>query len=98
MREAIELVLRVAFLELRLHRLEANIQPGNHASIALARGAGFKREGFSPQISEDQRALARPRAVGFVSRRLASRPRPFLRPLGDVGCPNSILLGCCFGL
>jgi ribosomal-protein-alanine N-acetyltransferase len=49
MREAIELVLRVAFSELRLHRLEANIQPGNHASIALARGAGFKREGFSPR-------------------------------------------------
>ncbi|HEX3804312.1 MAG TPA: GNAT family protein [Solirubrobacteraceae bacterium] len=49
MREAIELVLQVAFVELRLHRLEANIQPGNQASIALARGAGFKREGFSPR-------------------------------------------------
>jgi [ribosomal protein S5]-alanine N-acetyltransferase len=49
MREAIELVLREAFLNLRLHRIEANIQPGNHASIALARGAGFSREGFSPR-------------------------------------------------
>lgn len=49
MREGIELVLRAAFLELRLHRLEANIQPGNAASIALARGAGFQREGFSPR-------------------------------------------------
>jgi ribosomal-protein-alanine N-acetyltransferase len=49
MREGIELVLRAAFLELRLHRLEANIQPGNQASLALARGAGFKREGFSPR-------------------------------------------------
>ena len=49
MREGIELVLRAAFLELRLHRLEANIQPGNQASIALARGAGFQREGFSPR-------------------------------------------------
>jgi [ribosomal protein S5]-alanine N-acetyltransferase len=49
MREGIELVLRSAFVELRLHRLEANIQPGNHASIALARGAGFQREGFSPR-------------------------------------------------
>jgi [ribosomal protein S5]-alanine N-acetyltransferase len=49
MREGIELVLRRAFLTLRLHRVEANIQPGNRASIALARGAGFRREGFSPR-------------------------------------------------
>ena len=49
MREGLELVLRRAFVDLRLHRLEANIQPGNAASIALARGAGFQREGFSPR-------------------------------------------------
>jgi ribosomal-protein-alanine N-acetyltransferase len=49
MRDGIELVLREAFLTLRLHRIEANIQPGNNASIALARGAGFSREGFSPR-------------------------------------------------
>ena len=46
MREGIELVLRHAFLTLRLHRIEANIQPGNHASIALARGAGFQPRGL----------------------------------------------------
>jgi ribosomal-protein-alanine N-acetyltransferase len=49
MRDGIEPVLKVAFSDLRLHRLEANIQPGNHASIALASGAGFRREGFSPR-------------------------------------------------
>jgi ribosomal-protein-alanine N-acetyltransferase len=49
MREGLELVLRNAFANLRLHRVEANIQPDNLASIALARGAGFRREGFSPR-------------------------------------------------
>jgi ribosomal-protein-alanine N-acetyltransferase len=41
------LVLRRSFVELRRHRVEANIQPGNGASIALARRCGFVREGFS---------------------------------------------------
>jgi [ribosomal protein S5]-alanine N-acetyltransferase len=49
MRAGIELVLRHAFIDLRLHRIEANIQPDNRASIALASGAGFRREGFSPR-------------------------------------------------
>ena len=49
MRDGLKLVLREAFLSLRLHRVEANIQPDNKASIALAQGAGFRREGFSPR-------------------------------------------------
>ena len=49
MREAMELVLDYGFGTLALHRLEANIQPGNAPSIALARGAGFRLEGFSPR-------------------------------------------------
>lgn len=49
MREGLQAVLRYAFRTLKLHRLEANIQPGNVASIALARACGFKKEGFSPR-------------------------------------------------
>ena len=49
MTEAMQLVLRQAFAELGLHRLEANIQPANTASIALAKRAGFELEGFSPR-------------------------------------------------
>jgi ribosomal-protein-alanine N-acetyltransferase len=47
MSEGLELVLRRAFTELRLHRIEANIQPANGASLALVGRCGFVREGFS---------------------------------------------------
>jgi ribosomal-protein-alanine N-acetyltransferase len=35
---------------LRLHRLDAQIQPGNHASVALVRRLGFRNEGYSPDL------------------------------------------------
>jgi len=47
MTAALQLALRYAFEYLKLHRLEANIQPGNLASIALVKRAGFVREGYS---------------------------------------------------
>jgi [ribosomal protein S5]-alanine N-acetyltransferase len=49
MAEGMALLLDHAFGPLALHRLEANIQPGNAPSIALARGAGFRLEGYSPR-------------------------------------------------
>lgn len=48
MSEAIRLVIGYAFGPLRLHRLEANIQPGNHASIRLVKRNDFRYEGYSP--------------------------------------------------
>jgi [ribosomal protein S5]-alanine N-acetyltransferase len=47
MGEGMQLLLRHAFTTLGLHRVEANIQPGNHASIALAERSGFELEGYS---------------------------------------------------
>jgi len=49
MRAGLAQAVRLAFSELKLHRLEANIQPGNAASIALVRSCGFTKEGFSPR-------------------------------------------------
>jgi ribosomal-protein-alanine N-acetyltransferase len=49
MGEGLELVLRHSFRHLKLHRLEANIQPGNDASRRLVERAGFEYEGYSPR-------------------------------------------------
>jgi len=50
MSEGLALVLRHAFCELRLHRLEANIQPANQASLRLVGRLGFRQEGYSPAM------------------------------------------------
>jgi ribosomal-protein-alanine N-acetyltransferase len=42
-------VLRDAFRKAGLHRLEANIQPGNEASRRLVERLGFRLEGLSPR-------------------------------------------------
>jgi ribosomal-protein-alanine N-acetyltransferase len=48
MQEGLTLAKQHAFRSLGLHRLEANIQPDNHRSIALVRRCGFVKEGISP--------------------------------------------------
>lgn len=47
MTEGLILALGWAFRDMRLHRVEANIQPDNDASRALIRRLGFRREGLS---------------------------------------------------
>lgn len=49
MTEAVELILRHAFKTLKLHRVEANVQPQNTASIAVLQRTNFTKEGFSPK-------------------------------------------------
>jgi ribosomal-protein-alanine N-acetyltransferase len=50
MRQAVSLVIPIAFKRLKLHRLEANVQPDNLTSIALLRSCGFSKEGLSPRF------------------------------------------------
>jgi ribosomal-protein-alanine N-acetyltransferase len=47
--EGVAQVLLDAFGRHGLHRVEANIQPGNTPSLALARRLGLQRGGFSPR-------------------------------------------------
>jgi ribosomal-protein-alanine N-acetyltransferase len=47
MSEGLGLVLEAAFRTLGLHRVEANVQPDNAASLRLVERAGFAREGYS---------------------------------------------------
>lgn len=49
MYEGLSLALHFYFKVLKLHRLEANIQPKNFKSLNLVRKLNFRREGFSPK-------------------------------------------------
>ena len=91
MREGMCLALRIGFRTLGLHRVEANIQPGNDASIRLAKGLGFRREGYSPRylkiggrwkdherwalLAEDWKKLLPRKTAGRAPGREGGRPR-----------------------
>ena len=49
MTEGLCAVLSIAFTDIELHRVEANVQPENYPSIALVQRIGFRLEGFSPR-------------------------------------------------
>lgn len=48
--DGVDLVVRYAFTEMGLHRLEVNIQPGNQPSRNLVKRLGFRLEGLSPDF------------------------------------------------
>ena len=47
MSEGLRLVLDTSFRDLGLHRVEANVQPGNVRSLEFLARSGFTREGYS---------------------------------------------------
>ena len=49
MTEGLRLLMDHAFGELRLHRLEADVDPRNERSLRLLERLGFQREGFARQ-------------------------------------------------
>ncbi len=68
MTTAVETVCRIAFDDLGLHRLEANIQPDNKASTGADRAGRFREGRLFPPISEDRRRMARSPALGTPCR------------------------------
>lgn len=49
MTEGVALALNEAFGRMKLHRVEANLQPRNDPSRELVKRLGFRQEGFSPR-------------------------------------------------
>jgi len=98
MREAMTLVFRYAFGELRLHRLQANVQPGNERSLALLRSTGWREEGYARRylkvggrwrdhvlfaiLAEDVPSSVRGRRPVYDRRRPRTRPSDAAEPPG----------------
>ncbi len=73
MTEGIGLTVLYAFGPLGLHRVEADIQPGNEPSRRLVQRLGFRRED-SPGVHQHRRRLARPRTLGDHRQMTTSLP------------------------
>jgi [ribosomal protein S5]-alanine N-acetyltransferase len=80
--EAVGLVLRFAFEEAGLHRLQAAVMPRNAGSIRVLEKNGFREEGYAVRYLcingawEDHRIFARTRDREPASPSRRSRPRP----------------------
>ena len=98
MREGMTLLFRYAFGELRLHRLQANVQPENERSLALLRSTGWREEGYAPRylkvggrwrdhmlfatLAEDVRSPVPGRRPVYDRRRPGTRPSDATEPPG----------------
>lgn len=90
MTDGLSMVLELAFTQMRLHRVEADIQPGNARSRALARRCGLRLEGYSPRlvlIDGDWRDHER-WAIHAEEWRAARRQRSYDGPDGFGGPPH----------
>ena len=46
MSQAVKAIIEIGFEDLKLHRIEAGIEPNNKRSLKLARSLGMRREGI----------------------------------------------------
>lgn len=76
-REAVEMILRFAFLELNLHRVQLTVFSYNERAIALYEALGFKREGvFREHLHRDGRRYDM-LLYGLLRREWQSTQEPF---------------------
>ena len=73
MTEALSLAIGRAFGELGLHRLEANIQPGNRPPWRSRAASAFGAKVLAA-LPQHRRAVARPRALGAALGRVGTPP------------------------
>lgn len=97
MYEGLQLVIDEAFDRLRLHRLEANIQPVNFASLNLMRRCGFKREALMRAClliegawRDHERWVLKNHSQG----RFTHLPRPLRAPDSKPGKTNRLAVKC----